>query len=104
MRRTALALAAAGLALVLIGVLLLAVEVTLFRWTTQDHDFSGLTCGTPLDNPGWDRGEPCDGAVNRQTAVAGLVMLCGIGGLAAAGALLLQSRRASAQHDREVPD
>jgi hypothetical protein len=96
----ALVLAAAGLALVLIGALLLSVEVTLFRWTTQDHDFTGLTCGSPLDHPAWDRGEPCDGAVNRQTAVAGLAMLCGMGGLATGGALLIERRRASTKEAR----
>jgi hypothetical protein len=84
MRRVAFAMAALGVVLLVLGVLLLTVEVELFRWTTQDHDFSGLRCGTPLDHPDWARGEPCDGAVNRQTAVAGVVLFGGLGALGAA--------------------
>ena len=42
MRRLVVVIAAAGVALVVLGVVLLTVEVSVFRWTTQDHDFTGL--------------------------------------------------------------
>ena len=97
MRRLVYVFAAAGVALVVLGVVLLTFEVSVFRWTTQDHDFPGLTCGTPLDHPGWKRGEPCDGAVSRQTAVAGLVLLQGVGAGVVSVILLVQSRRGASR-------
>ena len=93
MRRLVFVMAAAGVAFLVVGTLLLNVEVSVFRWTTQDHDFSGLTCGSPLDHPAWERGQPCDGAVNRQTAVAAVAVLTGIGALVGAAILLVASRR-----------
>ena len=81
-----------GLAVVfvLLGVMLLITwEVHLFRATTQDMDFTGLVCGTPLNNPGWQRNEPCDGAVSRQ--LAGAVILLGVG-VALAVAVILGDR------------
>ena len=96
MRRVAYVMAAAGIALVALSVVLLTVEVSLFRWTTQDQDFTGLTCGTPLDHPSWNRGEPCDGAVNRQTAVAAVVLFSGLGAIAGS-VILLVARRSDAQ-------
>jgi len=65
----------AGLAVIYVAVMVLTSwEVHLFRATTQDMDFTGRVCGTPFDHPGWARGDPCDGAVNRQLA-GGLVLL-----------------------------
>jgi hypothetical protein len=80
---------AVGAIALALGVLLLTQEVTLFRFTTQDHDFTGLTCGTPLDNPGWEVGSPCDGAVSRQRMVAGMTVLAGVGTLITGGILLV---------------
>lgn len=74
-----------GLAALLAGVVLLTSwEVELFHATTFDRDFTGLVCGVPLDNPGWETGSPCHGAVNRQTGFGlmlssvGLVMVTGV--------------------------
>ena len=86
--------AAVGAISLALGVLLLTQEVTLFRFTTQDHDFTGLTCGTPLDNPGWEVGSPCDGAVSRQTVVAGTIVLTGVGTLITGAILLIGQVRA----------
>ena len=69
-----------GLAVVsvLLGVILLTTwEAHLFRATTQDMDFTGLECGTPLNNPGWQTGEPCHGAMNRQFGGAVVLLLVG---------------------------
>ncbi len=85
---------AVGVIALALGVLLLTHEVTLFRFTTQDHDFTGLTCGTPLDNPGWEVGSPCDGAVSRQRIVAGTIVLTGVGTLIAGVILLVVHVRA----------
>ena len=75
---------------VILGGLLLVVsfivmtnEIMLFRATTQDMDFTGLVCGTPLDHPDWPRGHPCDGTMNRQFVVGALIALWGIGLIAA---------------------
>jgi drug/metabolite transporter (DMT)-like permease len=78
-----------GLAVVFVflGVMLLTTwEVNLFRATIQDTDFTGLECGTPLNNPGWQRNEPCDGAVSRQ--LAGAVMLLVVGAALAVAVIL----------------
>jgi hypothetical protein len=99
MRRLCYVMAAAGLTLLGFGVVLLGVELSVFRWTTQDLDFTGLTCGTPLDHPNWKRGEPCHGAINRQTAVAFVALLSGAGALAGALILFVQSRGA----DKRAP-
>jgi hypothetical protein len=75
-------LGAGGVALLVLGVALLAFwEVALFRITTFDHNFTGATCGTPLNNPGWATGSPCHGAVNRQTGAAWLLMTGGLASL-----------------------
>ena len=64
---------------VLLGVMLLTTwEVHLFRATTQDMDFTGLECGTPLNNAGWHTGEPCHGAMTRQLAGAATLLLMGV--------------------------
>lgn len=79
-RRRIFASLVSGLAVVFVvlGVMLLTTwEVHLFRATTQDMDFTGLECGTPLNNPGWQRNEPCDGAVSRQLAGAVVLLLVG---------------------------
>ncbi len=86
--------AAVGAISLALGVLLLTQEVTLFRFTTQDHDFTGLTCGTPLDNPGWEVGSPCDGAVSRQRIFAWIFVLAGVGAVVASLALLIGHVRA----------
>ena len=67
-----------GLVVLFVGVMLLSSwEVEQFRATTFNRDFTGLVCGVPLDNPGWETGSPCHGAVNRQTGFA--LMLTGVG-------------------------
>jgi len=67
-----------GLVVLFVGVMLLtAWEVEKFRATTFDRDFTGLVCGVPLDNPGWETGSACHGAVNRQTGFG--LMLTSIG-------------------------
>lgn len=64
-----------GLTLIVLGLgVLTSWEIEAFRATTLDRDFTGLECGTPLNNPGWNTGTPCHGAVNRQTGF-GLVVL-----------------------------
>ena len=69
---------AVGTAMLFTGVMLLSYwEVEQFRATTFDRDFTGLVCGVPLDNPGWETGSPCHGAVNRQTGVGAI--LTGVG-------------------------
>lgn len=67
-----------GLVVLFVGVMLMTNwEVEQFRATTFDRDFTGLVCGVPLSNPGWQTGSPCHGAVNRQTGFA--LMLTGVG-------------------------
>ncbi len=67
-----------GLVVLFVGVMLLTTwEVEQFRATTFDRDFTGLVCGVPLNNPGWQTGSPCHGAVNRQTGFA--LMVTGVG-------------------------
>lgn len=68
-----------GLAIVFVGFMVLTSwEVRLFRATSADRDFSGLVCGTPLDNPGWVVGSPCHGAVNRQLAGSLVLLFVGV--------------------------
>jgi hypothetical protein len=65
-----------GVVLIALAIGILTVwELTFFRLTTIDHDFTDLVCGSPWNNPGWETGTPCHGTVNRQTAfgLAGLV-------------------------------
>ncbi len=82
-----------GLAAIGLAVAMLTTwEVDLFKATTQDMDFTGLVCGTPLDHPDWARGEPCDGAVNRQLAASGLILLSGITLVAASTVLFAWER------------
>ena len=73
----------AGIALCTFSLLLAFVvmtnEIHLFRATTQDMDFTGLVCGTPLDHPEWERGHPCDGAMNRQFGAGVGIALQGVG-------------------------
>jgi hypothetical protein len=57
-------LAVFGLALLATGYLVL---------TTWEASQGGVACGAPLDNPGWDTGVPCHGAINRRTAVGWFV-------------------------------
>ena len=93
--RLQLTLGIFGVALLTLGVLLLTTwEASYFRLTTFDHDFTGLTCGTPLDNPGWPTGSPCHGAVNRQTGAALLLTLSGATALVVAiGLAAIKTRR-----------
>jgi hypothetical protein len=68
-----------GLFLLIVGVVLLTTwEVELFRASTFGHDFSGLVCGVPLDNPGWETGSPCHGALNRQAGVGVMLTANGL--------------------------
>jgi hypothetical protein len=63
-------LAFAGLLLCVLGlVMLFAREVSLFRLTTFDRDFTGLRCGMSLDNPDWRTGSACHGAVNHHRSI-----------------------------------
>jgi hypothetical protein len=69
----------AGSTCLVVGVLMLVSwEIPLFRATTFERDFAGARCGTPLDNPGWRVGSACHGAVNRQTAVAWVILIAGL--------------------------
>ena len=74
---------ALGILALLLAFVVMTTEIHLFRATTQDMDFTGLVCGTPLDHPDWQRGHPCDGAMNRQFVVGAGIALWGIGVLAA---------------------
>ncbi len=86
------ALGVLGVVLVGLSLPLLTTEVRLFR-NPGEFDFGSLTCGAPLDNPGWRTGSPCHGAVNRQTAVAWSALFNGIGALVAAIVALAVDRR-----------
>jgi hypothetical protein len=81
-----------GTLALLLAFVVMTNEIHLFRATTQDMDFTGLVCGTPLDHPDWPRGHPCDGTMNRQFAVGGMTGVWGIG-LIAASAVFAISRR-----------
>lgn len=83
-----------GLTAIGVGAGMLTIwEIDLFKATTQDMDFTGLVCGTPLDHPDWDRGEPCDGAVIRQFAVSAMIAFSGLVLVAASTVLLAWQRR-----------
>jgi hypothetical protein len=66
-----------GVVLAIAGVALFNDEVALLRLGT-DGELRGATCGAPLDNPGWRTGSSCHGAVNRQTALAAVVLVNGV--------------------------
>ncbi len=68
-----------GTLALLLAFVVMTTEIHLFRATTQDMDFTGLVCGTPLDHPEWQRGHPCDGAMNRQFVVGAGTALHGVG-------------------------
>ena len=88
--------AATGALLLVAGVgLLTSWELELFRATTFDRDFTGLTCGTPLDNPGWPTGHPCHGAVNRQTGAAWITAMAGVVVIAASLVVLVAPPRSA---------
>lgn len=90
-------LALAGVFLVVLGVALMTVwEIEFFRATTFDRDFTGLVCGTPLENPGWATGTPCHGAVNRQTGGSIVVTFLGIGAVVASIVLAVADRHKEA--------
>jgi hypothetical protein len=86
-RSTAPIIIIAGIVLgtlaLLLAFVVMTTEIHLFRATTQDMDFTGLVCGTPLDHPDWQRGHPCDGAMNRQFVVGAGIALWGVGVMAA---------------------
>ena len=67
-----------GTLALLLAFVVMTTEIHLFRATTQDMDFTGLVCGTPLDHPDWRRGHPCDGAMNRQFVVGAVIGLGGV--------------------------
>ena len=98
----------AGIALGTLALLLAFVvmtnEIHLFRATTQDMDFTGLVCGTPLDHPDWPRGHPCDGTMNRQFAVGGMTAVWGVGLIAASAVLAInrRSKRSAAKATHSV--
>jgi hypothetical protein len=81
-----------GALALLLAFVVMTNEIHIFRATTQDMDFTGLVCGTPLDHPGWPRGHPCDGAMSRQFAVGATTALWGVG-LMAASAVFAINRR-----------
>jgi hypothetical protein len=87
-----LALLVSGLALLAIGYLVL---------TTWQLNQGGVGCGTPLDNPGWDTGVPCHGAINRRTAVGWSLTGWGIASLVGAVTLVVIWRTASRSGARE---
>ncbi len=69
---------ALGTLALFLAFVVMTTEIHLFRATTQDMDFTGLVCGTPLDHPDWRRGHPCDGAMNRQFVVGAGIALWGV--------------------------
>ena len=81
-----------GTLALLLAFVMMTNEIHLFRATTQDMDFTGLVCGTPLDHPDWPRGHPCDGAMSRQFVVGTMTAVWGVG-LIAASAVLAIGRR-----------
>ena len=81
-----------GTLTLLLAFVVMITEIHLFRATTQDMDFTGLVCGTPLDHPEWQRGHPCDGAMSRQFVVGAGIALEGVG-LMVASVVLAISRR-----------
>jgi hypothetical protein len=93
----------AGIALgtlaLLLAFVVMTTEIHLFRATTQDMDFTGLVCETPLDHPDWQRGHPCDGAMNRQFVVGAGIALWGAGVMAASAvfAISRRSKRSAAK-------
>ena len=83
-----------GWGLVTLGLLMLFVwEISLFRFTTFDRDFTDASCGSPLNNPGWTTGSPCHGAVNRQTGAAWVTLAGGLYCLLAAAIFVVKRRR-----------
>jgi len=87
-------LGCAGIVLLSLGLLMLVKwEISLFRYTTFDHDFAGAVCGTPLDNPGWPTGSPCHGAVNRQTGAGWVAVMAGLSCLVVATSLAVHRHR-----------
>lgn len=67
-----------GIAGLLVTYYLMTNEYDLFRVTTQGQDISNLACGTPFDHPEWDAGHPCQEAMQRQFAAAGLFGLASL--------------------------
>jgi hypothetical protein len=74
---------ALGTLVLFLAFVVMTTEIHLFRATTQDMDFTGLVCGTPLDHPDWHTGHPCDGAMNRQFVVGAGTALWGVALIAA---------------------
>ena len=95
-RSTAPIIIIAGIVLgtlaLLLAFVVMTTEIHLFRATTQDMDFTGLVCGTPLDHPDWQRGHPCDGAMNRQFVVGAGIALQGVGALVASVVFAISRR------------
>ena len=88
-----------GTLALLLAFVVMTTEIHLFRATTQDMDFTGLVCGTPLDHPDWQRGHPCDGAMNRQFVVGAGIALWGVGVMAASAVFAINrlSKRSAAK-------
>jgi len=88
-----------GILALLLAFVVMTTEIHLFRATTQDMDFTGLVCGTPLDHPEWQRGHPCDGAMSRQFVVGAGIALWGVGLMAASAvfAIIWPSNRSAAK-------
>jgi hypothetical protein len=81
-----------GTLALLLAFVVMTTEIHLFRATTQDMDFTGLVCGTPLDHPDWQRGHPCDGAMNRQFVVGAGIAMWGVGVMAASAVFAINRR------------
>ena len=88
-----------GTLALLLAFVVMTTEIHLFRATTQDMDFTGLVCGTPLDHPDWQRGHPCDGAMNRQFGVGAGIALWGVGVMVASVVFVI-SRRSKRSAER----
>lgn len=80
-----------GIAGLLVTYYLMTNEYDLFRVTTQGQDISDLACGTPFDHPEWDSDHPCQEAMQRQFAAAGLFGLASLG--IVVGSLVVGLRR-----------
>jgi len=84
------------MAILVVGITLLVTDVALLR-VLDGSEMSGIDCGGPLRNPGWRTGTPCHGAVNRQTAIAWVAVINGIGLIVAAAYLNAQARHQCSQ-------
>jgi len=80
-----------GLVVAVGGIALLLVDVAWLS-VVDGRGIDGIHCGAPLRNRGWPTGSACHGAVNRQTAVAVVTALQGVGVIIAVVVVRAQAR------------